>query len=89
MARRGVPEDRDDVGVEVEELDEFDLLLIEYKAAGLSDEATALQLGRTPKTVQRHRKRPAVAAALAERKAERVTQVSAMSGAASPNIAET
>jgi hypothetical protein len=89
MASRGVPDDRDDAGVDVEELDEFDLLLIEYKAVGLSDEATALKLGRRPKTVQRHKKRPAVAAAIAERKAERVTQVSAMLGEAAPEAVTT
>jgi hypothetical protein len=60
------------------ELDEFDLLLIEFKASGLSDDETALRLACSSKTIARHRKRPAVSAALAARKADRVAQVTAL-----------
>jgi hypothetical protein len=58
-------------------LDEFDLLLVEYKAAGLSDNEAASQLGWSSKKVQRH-KTDEFKAALAARKAERVAQLAAM-----------
>jgi hypothetical protein len=65
-----------------DELDVFDALLVEMKASGLSDAEAALQLGCSTKTIQRHRKRPAVRTELAERKAERISQVTALLGEA-------
>jgi len=67
---------------EGDELDEVDALLVELKASGVSDADAASRLGRSTKTIQRHRKRPAVVAALAARKAERVSQVAALLGEA-------
>jgi hypothetical protein len=63
-------------------LDEFDLRLVELKASGMTDADTADQLGCSAKTVQRHRKRPEIGAALAARKADRIAQLTALLGEA-------
>ena len=74
----------DDVGEfeGVDALEVRDALLVEFKAAGLTDAATALRLGCSTKTVQRRRSKPVVRAALAARKADRVFQVSTLLGEA-------
>jgi len=65
-----------------EGLDVFDEMLVVLKSEGRSDAAIALQLGRSTKTVQRHRQRPAVKAALAARQRERVAEVRSRLGVA-------
>jgi hypothetical protein len=66
----------------VDDLGEFDSLMVELKASGLSDPEAALQLGCSSKTVWRRRKNPAVVTALAARKEDRVAQAAALLGEA-------
>jgi hypothetical protein len=64
------------------ELDELDQLLVELKAAGLSDAETALRMAKSTRTISRKKKQPPIARAIANRKAERVEQAAALLGEA-------